>query len=213
MPLADELRAALTEFEQENGLPPFSERDRAWTQVWHEDTHHATAGHGNSLSAHEVRLALGGLVVGGGNLADYHQVRRYGEHARWVYNQAHRVSPAVIDVREVHRMMPVLSTELDDRLAEWSRRVCLRLGEHRPGSSTEMIASVASAHREFTEISPLCAGLGAGLVLNLLLVRVGLPPAVVHKRHSRRGSLGSRHTVEVISRGLLNSLRRFVPLS
>jgi hypothetical protein len=87
-------------------------------------------------------------------------------------------------------------------------------------SATNMIEGVAAAHGEFERVHPFLDGNGrAGrLVMNLLLVRFGYPPAIVYTRDRTRylkalrradsadpGPLG-----EMIARAVLDNLYRFV---
>jgi Fic/DOC family len=91
------------------------------------------------------------------------------------------------------------------------------LGPAREGIEPEALAAL---HARFEQIHPFLDGNGrtGRLVLNLLLVRLGYPPAIIFKRdrlrylaalgradHGDRGPLG-----ELLARAVLDNLHRFV---
>lgn len=88
------------------------------------------------------------------------------------------------------------------------------------GASDEPIEAIAHAHHRFEQIHPFLDGNGrtGRLVLNLILVRLGYPPAIIYKRdrdrylralqaadRSEMGALG-----EMLARAVLDNLYRFV---
>ena len=80
--------------------------------------------------------------------------------------------------------------------------------------------ALATVHCRFEQIHPFLDGNGrAGrLILNLVLVRLGYPPAIIYKRDRarylralRRGDAGEPSPLgEMLARAILNSLHRFV---
>jgi fido (protein-threonine AMPylation protein) len=88
------------------------------------------------------------------------------------------------------------------------------------GAAGHVVEEMARLHNRFEQIHPFLDGNGrAGrLVMNLVLIRLGYPPAIIHKRDRRRylramqradagdpGSLG-----ELIARSILDNLYRFI---
>lgn len=88
------------------------------------------------------------------------------------------------------------------------------------GSAKHVVEEIASLHGRFEQIHPFLDGNGrAGrLTMNLVLIRLGYPPAIIHMRDRRRylralqradagdaGSLG-----ELIARSILDNLYRFI---
>ena len=94
------------------GLPSPGESETIWSDIWHLEAHHSTAIEGNTLVLREVEQLLGGgRAVGAKPLAEYMEVRGYGDAARWVYAQA--VDPdewsdgglvGLNEVRRIHHM-------------------------------------------------------------------------------------------------------------
>ncbi|NYE00857.1 Fic family protein [Kineosphaera limosa] len=72
------------------GLPTPKESEYIWSDIWHLEAHHSTALEGNTLVLREVEALLDqGRAVGSKPLAEYMEVKGYGEAATWVYGQAH----------------------------------------------------------------------------------------------------------------------------
>lgn len=113
-------------------------------------------------------------------------------------------------------MTPPPFVEVDHRLADWVREA----NGLRKDSSIPFPERLARVHNEFERIHPFLDGNGrAGrLALNLLLVRLGYPPAIVFKneratylkamRKADRGDYGPLG--ELIARAVTNNLYRFV---
>ena len=106
-----------------------------WRDIWHLEAHHSTAIEGNTLVIREVEALLDqGRAVGSKPLAEYMEVKGYGDAALWVYSQARREDQpddALItlhEVREIHHtvMSPVWQIaphpEASDREAPGSFR-------------------------------------------------------------------------------------------
>lgn len=99
------------------GLPTPQEAQYVWSDIWHLEAHHSTALEGNTLVLREVEALLErGRAVGAKPLAEYMEVKGYGDAAQWVYAQA--LDPGAwsgaelltfTEVREVHHrvMSPV----------------------------------------------------------------------------------------------------------
>ncbi len=82
-------------------------------------------------------------------------------------------------------MSPPAWTEVDSRVRAW---VDAASGLRRRAGELCLPAELARLHSEFGQIHPFLDGDGrAGrLLLNLLLGRLGYPPAIVHKRDRER---------------------------
>ena len=71
------------------GLPSPKEAESIWSDIWHLEAHHSTALEGNTLVLREVAALLDrGRAVGAKPLAEYMEVKGYGDAATWVYAQA-----------------------------------------------------------------------------------------------------------------------------
>lgn len=114
-----------------------------------------------------------------------------------------------------HEMKPPSHTEIPALVRDWVDRVA---GLHR--EPLPIAEALAARHAAFERIHPFIDGNGrAGrLLMNLLLVRLGYPPAIILKRRRDRyldalnradrgdpGPLG-----EIIARAVLDNLSRFV---
>ncbi len=109
----ERLDAAIAEVSDRlGGLPNPAEARAIWDELWVHEAHNSTAIEGNTLVLREVeQLLLEGRAVGDRQLADYLEVKGYGDAARWVYGQA--LEPTLegadelltlTEVRHVHRM-------------------------------------------------------------------------------------------------------------
>ncbi|MFD4243273.1 Fic family protein [Streptomyces sp. NPDC058525] len=113
-------------------------------------------------------------------------------------------------------MKPPSWTEVDHRMRDWvdSAEVL------REENGTPLPERLAAVHNNFEQIHPFLDGNGrAGrLSLNLLLARLGYPPAIIHKRdrdkylramqRADQGEVGPLG--ELIARAVTNNLNRFV---
>lgn len=102
----DDLRRRL------GGLPSPRDAESIWSNIWHLEAHHSTALEGNTLVLREVEALLdSGRAVGSKPLAEYMDVKGYGQAARWVYSQALEPDDwsadgliSVNEILRVHRM-------------------------------------------------------------------------------------------------------------
>lgn len=112
-------------------------------------------------------------------------------------------------------MTPVSWPLVDAEMAEWAKQVNLL-----DSDALAFPEALAAAHCRFEQIHPFLDGNGrtGRLVLNLVLVRLGFPPAIIYKRDRDRylralrkaddgdpGGLGA-----MLARSMLDSLYRFV---
>ena len=113
-------------------------------------------------------------------------------------------------------MKPPSFTEIDYAMGDWVSEAC-SIREPRAAPLPEKLAKLHSA---FERTHPFLDGNGrvGRLVLNLLLVRLGYPPAVVYKRERerylralRRADAGDPGPLgELIARSVTDNLYRFV---
>jgi Fic family protein len=111
-------------------------------------------------------------------------------------------------------MRPPSWVEIPAAMVDWISEVL------RVPVSTRPVESLARAHAQFEQIHPFLDGNGrtGRLLLNLVLVRLGYPPAIIYKRDRPRyltalgradagdaGALG-----ELVARSVLDNLYRFV---
>jgi Fic family protein len=113
-------------------------------------------------------------------------------------------------------MRPLSFPDVPQRVSSWITRVN-RLAGSDPSPFPERLARV---HSEFEQIHPFLDGNGrtGRLVLNLVLVRLGYPPAIIYKRErsqylkalrrADRGDFGSLG--ELLARAVLDNLYKFV---
>lgn len=112
-------------------------------------------------------------------------------------------------------MMPPSFTEVPSRVDDWVASVNALPSDQRP-----IAVAVGERHAAFERIHPFLDGNGrAGrLLLNLMLVRRGYPPAIIQKRERPRylealdrADRGDPEPLgEVIARSVLDNLTRFV---
>lgn len=113
-------------------------------------------------------------------------------------------------------MTPPPFPEVDHRMADWVAQV----NQLRDSSEKPFAERLAKVHNDFEKIHPYLDGNGrtGRLLLNLLLVRLGYPPAIVFKnertkylkvmRKADNGEYGPLG--ELIARAVTNNLYRFV---
>ncbi|HEY7952214.1 MAG TPA: Fic family protein, partial [Solirubrobacteraceae bacterium] len=113
-------------------------------------------------------------------------------------------------------MHPPLWPEVPARISTWIEQACA-VGRCEPSALPEALASV---HAEFERIHPFLDGNGrtGRLVLNLLLVRLGHPPALIYKSDRARYLAGLRSAdrgengalAELLARAILDNLYKFI---
>ena len=113
-------------------------------------------------------------------------------------------------------MTPPPFPEIDHRMTDWIKDV----NQLTMPSEVAFPERLAKAHNEFEQIHPYLDGNGrtGRLLLNLVLVRLGYPPAIVYKnqrasyldamRKADKGDYGPMG--ELIARAITNNLYRFV---
>lgn len=98
--------------DQLGGLPPPRQARMIWDDIWVHEAHSSTAIEGNTLVLSQVeQLLVEGRAVGNKDLAEYMEVKGYGDAAHWVYDQAvapERVADGALvtltEIRYVHEL-------------------------------------------------------------------------------------------------------------
>ena len=113
-------------------------------------------------------------------------------------------------------MQPPPWPEVPAMIADWLSSA-QKLGDKSPGADPEALARL---HSSFEQIHPFLDGNGrtGRLILNLLLVRLGYPPAIIYKGDRSRylAALGRADQgdngplAELLARAILDNLHKFV---
>ena len=113
-------------------------------------------------------------------------------------------------------MQPPPWPEVPAMITDWLSNAH-RLGDKGPGAEPEALARL---HSSFEQIHPFLDGNGrtGRLILNLLLVRLGYPPAIIYKGDRsrylaalRRADQGDHGPLaELLARAILDNLHKFV---
>ncbi|MDQ3661912.1 MAG: Fic family protein [Actinomycetota bacterium] len=112
-------------------------------------------------------------------------------------------------------MQPPEWTEVPALMADWVKCACAL-----PGADGPVPEAVAAVHAEFERVHPFLDGNGrvGRLLTNLLLIRLGYPPAIIRKgerarylQNLRRADAGDpRPLGEFLARAITDTLMRFI---
>lgn len=198
------------------GLPSPLEAADIWKGIWFEEAHHSTAIEGNTLVLKQVEQLLAeGRAVGNKELTEYLEVRGYADAAEWVYGQA----PGSFREHDIHPFPGGMTLPahplVGSRVQDWIERArALR------ARTPDFAEAMATSHSEFERIHPFIDGNGrtGRLVLNLLLVRLGYPPAIIYEhqratylRALRKADAGEPGLLaEFLARAVMDNLYKFV---
>jgi len=164
---------------------------------------------GSTLTLQETRLILEtGLTIGGKSLREHFEVINHREAIAYVeklVSQEDRIIP--YDVRQIHKLV---LTQIDDENAGQYRKTPVKIAgaDHVPPEAWEIprlmtawgdwlaqvqvdqdvVVSAALAHHRLVAIHPFVDGNGrtARLVMNLILMKNGYPPAVIERAHRQQ---------------------------
>ncbi len=181
-------------------LPP------AVLRVLHEDlqvrlTFHSNAIEGNTLSLRETQLVIEqGITIGGHSLKEHLEATNHAEAYAAMVSLADAATPITIaSILELHRLV---TDHILDEPGQFRRgAVSIRGSQLTPPSAREVpalmdawvswldgdgrqyepVTRAAIAHHGFLAVHPFLDGNGrtARLMLNLLLLRTGYPPALL----------------------------------
>ena len=174
-----------------------------WFRV--ELTFTSNAIEGNTLTRRETALVVEkGLTVGGKSLAEHLEATNHAHALDWVKDQITR-KPQDLTENDILKIHNVILKGLDDENAGHYRNVPVRISGASvvlpnpakvPDLMTEMqtwlnesakmhaVEFAAEAHYRLVTIHPFVDGNGrtARLLMNLILMMLGYPPAIIRKR-------------------------------
>ena len=169
-----------------------------------EWTYHSNAIEGNSLTLRETMLVLrDGITVGGKSMREHLEVTNHKAAIDFVYGLLKKKSVSEADLLEIHALV---LDRIDPHGAGFYRRERVRITgseftppspdkvprlmkefaellKREPKGLLESMEFAALAHFKLVDIHPFIDGNGraARLLMNLLLMRHGFPPAVILK--------------------------------
>lgn len=164
---------------------------------------------GNTLTLRETQLILEqGITIGGKSLREHFEVINHREAIRWVESMVSEFSTVTaFHIRQLHALV---LKQIDDDNAGQYRTVAVRIAgaRHEPPPSWDVpaqmdswaqwleeqqaayhpVALAALAHHKLVAIHPFIDGNGrtARLVMNLVLMRAGYPPAVIERTNRQQ---------------------------
>lgn len=178
-------------------------------QLTVEWIYNSNAIEGSTLTLRETQLILEtGLTIGGKSLREHFEVINHKEAIDYVESLASADDPITpFHVRQIHKLV---LTGIDDDNAGQYRNLAVRIAgtQHRPpepwqvphqmaewgdwlddpAASLHPVERAALAHHRLVAIHPFIDGNGrtARLVMNLLLMREGYPPAIIMRVNRRQ---------------------------
>ncbi len=199
--LAQRLSAKKSRLDALRPLPTAVVR-RLQEQLTIEWIYNSNAIEGSTLSLRETQLILEqGITIGGKSLREHFEVINHQDAIKLVEQLAEQDEPlTAFQVRQIHAL--VLS-KIDDESAGQYRQVPVRIvgAAHEPPPPWDIaaqmttwvawlqaqtgqldpVALAAQAHHRLVSIHPFIDGNGrtARLIMNLLLLRAGYPPAII----------------------------------
>jgi hypothetical protein len=195
--------------ERLGGLPSPLEADGIWRDIWLEEAHHSTAIEGNTLALKQVEalLAEGRAVTPVWDVSPHSQAT---DRERPGSFREHDIQPFPGGMTAPEwPSVPAL-------VSDWIHAT--QALAHADEST--LAEAIASLHARFEQIHPFLDGNGrtGRLVLNLVLVRLGYPPAIIYKRDRsrylaalRRADQGDPGPLgEILARAILDNLYKFV---
>jgi Fic family protein len=200
-------------------LPPDAVRNlEAWFRV--ELTYTSNALEGNTLSRRETAVVLEkGLTVGGKSLKEHLEATNHARALDFVHTLVERGSRRGVSERDILRLHELVLEGIDDANAGRYRDVAVRIAGStvvlpnprkvpdlmtefcswlRTKSDLHPVAFAAEAHYRLVSIHPFIDGNGrtARLLMNLLLLQRGYPPAIIRPR-DRVAYLGGLETAQL----------------
>jgi len=174
-----------------------------WFRV--ELTYTSNAIEGNTLTRRETALVVEkGLTVGGKSLTEHLEATNHAKALDWVKTQISR-SPKDLTMNDILHLHGIILKGIDDHHAGMLRSVAVRISGSRAimpnprkvpdlmddfiewlqsSSTLHPVEFAAEAHYRLVSIHPFVDGNGrtARLLMNMLLMMRGFPPAIIRKR-------------------------------
>jgi Fic family protein len=206
--LGQRIQAKKAQLDELRPLPAAAVR-RLNEQLTIEWIYNSNAIEGSTLSLRETQLILEqGVTIGGKSLREHFEVVNHQEAIQLVEALAQQQAPLTpFHVRQLHGLV---LTKIDDENAGQYRRGAVRIvgAAHEPPpawdipaqmddwaawlqrreGSLEPVALAALAHHKLAAIHPFIDGNGrtARLIMNLVLLRAGYPPAIIARANRRQ---------------------------
>lgn len=196
-----------------------------------EWTYNSNAIEGNTLSLIETKVVMeDGLTIGGKRLQEHFEVINHSEAISFIEDQVNRTEP--LEERTLKTIHHLILKNIDDENAGTYRSINVRISasQHEPPHflqvSNEMkelfawyeqekdrlhpVELAALFHFKFVYIHPFADGNGrtARLLMNLILMSHGFPPAIVKAENEQR--LAYYETLEMAS--VRNDVQPFIAL-
>ncbi|WP_019413821.1 Fic family protein [Paenisporosarcina sp. TG20] len=201
----DELKKKL---DQHRPLPPAAVKNLrdVYRVEW---TYNSNAIEGNTLSLLETKVVMeDGLTIGGKRLQEHFEVINHSEAIYFIEDQVNRIEP--LDEKTLKMIHHLILKNIDDENAGAYRPINVRISgsQHEPSHflqvANEMkhlftwyeqekdclhpVELAALFHFKFVYIHPFADGNGrtARLLMNLILMTHGFPPAIVKAENEQR---------------------------
>lgn len=166
-------------------------------------THHSTAIEGNTLTLRETMLVIEhGATIGGRTLREHWEAANHANAVQLLFDLVHRRTPITLAV--VHELHQLMMDRLIDNPGQFRRgAVTIRGSTLQPPSAAQVLTLMQEwvawldgdgmtyptvlratiAHHGFLAVHPYLDGNGrtARMLLNLMLMQDGYPPALLLK--------------------------------
>ena len=174
-----------------------------WFRI--ELTYTSNAIEGNTLTRRETALVVEkGLTVGGRSLVEHLEAANHADALNWVQEQVNR-NPNNIKQKDILQIHNMILKSIDDEHAGCYRLIAVRISGStvvlpnpikvpdlmvefvkwiKKAGKIHPIELAAEAHYRLVSIHPFVDGNGrtARLLMNLILLMTGYPPAIIAKR-------------------------------
>ncbi|WP_163580890.1 Fic family protein [Gracilibacillus saliphilus] len=207
------------DLDQERPLPPevVQNLKDVYKVEW---TYHSNAIEGNTLTLMETKLVLEeGLTIGGKHLREHFEAVNHAEAIDYIEEKV--ITQSHLDESILKKIHAIILKNIDDKNAGVYRSINVRISgsEHTPPhflqvdhemrnlfewynqakSKLHPVKLAALFHFKFVYIPPFVDGNGrtARLLMNLLLMEAGYPPAIIKAENDQR--LNYYKTLELAS--------------
>lgn len=188
---------------------PYSVLHRVKEELYLEWNHHSNAIEGNTLTLNETKVVLNdGLTIGGKSIREHLEIIGHNEAIKFIQELAH---PMYVlngsDILDVHNIiMLAVNKDIAGRIRNGAVRISganfIPPAAHKvPDLFDEMVYHIATLtnelhpvilaalfHHRFVWIHPFFDGNGrvARLIMNLILMSKGYPPAIILKEDRKK---------------------------